>query len=165
MSMTCTVRQVGEAEITALLADPGHIGDFLYGDDERQGDDTDLDKAWHGIHFMLTGSAWAGDAPLCYLVVGGQDIGDEDVGYGPARLLRPSEVEQFDAALAAISLDDFCQRYNPSAMLEQDVYPAIWDRTPPKDDPLGYLAEHFAVLKAVVRDSVAHHRGLLIWLT
>src|SRR5262245_51191373 len=30
-----------------------------------------LDKAWHGIHYLLTGTAWEGVLPLDFLVRGG----------------------------------------------------------------------------------------------
>jgi hypothetical protein len=29
---------------------------------EGEGDVVDLDKTWHGIHYLLTGTAWEGDA-------------------------------------------------------------------------------------------------------
>ena len=164
MSMICTLRQIDAAEIDDLLSHPQHIGDVLDGDEAAQGAETDLDKAWHGIHFLLTGSAWEGDEPLCYLITGGQPVGDEDVGYGPARVLRPEEVAQFDAALAAISLDDFCQRFDPTTMMAQHIYPEIWDRDPREDDTLGYLAEYFDMLKTFVRDSAETRKGLLVWL-
>src|SRR6187401_1556372 len=32
--------------------------------EEGEGQSTDLDKAWHGIHYLLTGTAWEGPAPL-----------------------------------------------------------------------------------------------------
>ena len=35
----------------------------------------DLDKAWHGIHFLLT-EGEEGTAPLDFLIEGGDDIGD-----------------------------------------------------------------------------------------
>ena len=165
MSMICSLRQAGETEIDRLLAHPEEIVDFLEDDAVEQDGEIDLDKAWHGIHFLLTGSAWEGDAPLGYLVAGGEEIGDEDVGYGPARALRPAEVAGFDAALAAISLDDFRQRFDPKVMMEQQIYPEIWDRTPDDDDTLGYLAEYFEVLKAFVRTSTENNKGLVIWLS
>jgi hypothetical protein len=105
--MICTLRQIDAAEIDNLLAHPEHVGAVLDGVEAGQGGEIDLDKAWHGIHFLLTGSAWEGDEPLGYLIAAGQPVGDEDVGYGPARVLRPKEVAQLDAALAAISLDNF----------------------------------------------------------
>jgi hypothetical protein len=165
MSMICSLRQAAETDIDRLLAHPEQIVDFLDEDAAGQGGEIDLDKAWHGIHFLLTGSVWEGDAPLGYLVAGGEDIGDEDVGYGPARALRPGEVAKFDAALAAISLDDFRQRFDPKAMMEQQIYPEIWDRHPDDDDTLGYLAEYFEVLKAFVRTSTENNKGLIIWLS
>ncbi|MHC5077311.1 MAG: DUF1877 family protein, partial [Planctomycetota bacterium] len=32
----------------------------------------DLDKAWHGIHYLLTQTDYEGESPLNFLVVGGQ---------------------------------------------------------------------------------------------
>lgn len=164
MSMICNLRQVDVAEIDDLLSHPEHIGDVLDSDKAGPGGELDLDKAWHGIHFLLTGSAWEGDEPLCYLIAGGQEVGDEDVGYGPARVLRPKEVAQFDAALAAISLDDFRRRFDPTAMMAQQIYPEIWDRDPREDDTLGYLAEYFDMLKTIVRNSAQMQKGLIVWL-
>ena len=48
----------------------------------------DLDKAWHGIHFLLTGSAWETTPGAGESVLGGDPVGP-DRGYGPARLLDP----------------------------------------------------------------------------
>jgi hypothetical protein len=33
--------------------------------------DSDLGKAWHGIHYLLSGSAWGGDWPASFLLLGG----------------------------------------------------------------------------------------------
>src|SRR5574339_1168659 len=34
----------------------------------------DLDKAWQPLHFLLTGTAWEGEEPACYLVRGGEEL-------------------------------------------------------------------------------------------
>jgi hypothetical protein len=55
----------------------------LSGDDEDIEDphaDLDVDKAWHGIHYLLTGTAWEGDPPLDFIVKGGSQVGDVDDG-------------------------------------------------------------------------------------
>ena len=52
----------------------------------------DLDKAWHGLQFLFTNTAWEGDEPACFLVKGGREIGDEEVGYSMPRLLDPPQV-------------------------------------------------------------------------
>jgi hypothetical protein len=54
----------------------------------------DLEGAWHGLHFLFTGTAWEGDEPACYLVRGGDAVGDEDSDE-PPRLLRPELVRGF----------------------------------------------------------------------
>jgi hypothetical protein len=36
----------------------------------------DLDKAWQPLHFLLTGTAWEGDEPGCYLVRGGEELAE-----------------------------------------------------------------------------------------
>jgi hypothetical protein len=34
-----------------------------------------LEKAWHGLHFLLTGSAGESGVPLGFLLEGGQEVG------------------------------------------------------------------------------------------
>ena len=60
---------------------------------DGEGIETDLDKAWHGIHYLLTGTAWAGAEPLNFIVCGGTEVGDIDVGYGPARVFSSNDVK------------------------------------------------------------------------
>jgi hypothetical protein len=62
---------------------PPEIQPLQFAEFERN--EANLDKAWHGIHFLLTGTNWAGDPPLNFLVAGGAQVGDIDTGYGPAR--------------------------------------------------------------------------------
>jgi hypothetical protein len=61
-----------------------------------------IDKSWHGIHFLLTGSAWGGKPPLSNAVLGGKEFG-QDLGYGPARYLTPDQVKEVAAALDEIT--------------------------------------------------------------
>jgi len=55
----------------------------------------------HGIHFLLTGTAWEGDFPLAFIVRGGREVGD--VGYGPARIFTSDEVQAIANALRPIT--------------------------------------------------------------
>src|SRR6185503_14516377 len=126
MSMICCLREADESQIDQLLSTPESIVALL----EEDVDEVDLDKAWHGIHFLLTGTAWDGGEPLCYLVSGGEEVGDVDVGYGPARVLRPHQVAQWAAALTAIPADELRRRFDPQAMLKEKIYPEIWDHDP-----------------------------------
>ena len=75
----------------------------------------DLEGAWHGLHFLFTGTAWEGNEPACYLVQGGEDLGDDDFDV-PLRLLRPEHVRDFNRVLGDLSEDELRRRYDPKRM-------------------------------------------------
>ena len=54
--------------------------------------EVDLDKAWHGIHYLLTGSVASNKTLASKVIMGGENIGP-DRGYGPAQLLKAAEVK------------------------------------------------------------------------
>jgi len=136
---------------------------LVLGEDEVQ--NTDLDKAWHGIHYLLTGTAYQGEGPISYLLTGGEDVGDVDVGYGPARALSPAEVHEFQQALAPVTPEDLRARFNPAEMKTMNIYPDIWDRDPAEDDSLGYCLDYFKVLRNFVDETAFRKQALLIYLT
>ncbi len=49
---------------------------------DGEGLDTDLDKSWHGLHYLFTQTVWEGEPPLNFIVCGGNPVGNIDVGYG-----------------------------------------------------------------------------------
>jgi len=184
---------VDDDEIERLLAEPKYIYEFLYGKQaavrpgfitrligrkvdeseeskapewvkEAERVEADLDKAWHGIHYLLTGTDWEGEEPWCYLVKGGEEIGDIDVGYGPARGVRQEQVRQFLEALDGINPENLRKRFDAEKMMELDIYPTIWDRDPQEDDTLGYLIEYFHILRSFVHRAVEREKGLIIYL-
>jgi hypothetical protein len=59
-----------------------------------EGEELQLDKAWHGLHFLFTGEAEGGEEPGCYLLEGGEEIGEDDAA---ASLLSPEQVRAFAA--------------------------------------------------------------------
>lgn len=133
--------------------------------EEGEGVLTDLDKAWHGIHFLFTGTAWEGEPPLNFLVVGGREVGREEVGYGPARTLTSSETRELATALARMDAADLRARFAPAEMMRLEIYPEIWDRDPSEDDTLGYLMEYLAQLRGAVQTASDRRLGLLITIT
>ena len=128
-------------------------------------DELDIDKAWHGLHFLFTGEAWAGEPPLGFILAGGTEIGDEDVGYGPARAFTSAEVGEIAAAFDTLTRDELARRFDPARMMELEIYPEIWDRDPTDDDTLEYLLEYFDLLKEFVSRGAASGRGMLVYLS
>lgn len=86
-----------------------------------------LEKAWHGIHFILTGSADAVDSPLAFLLAGGEPIGKTTLDTDPPRTFWPEQVAALDAALALITEAEFTRRFDPPQMMNAEIYPDIWD--------------------------------------
>jgi len=132
---------------------------------EDEGEILDLDKSWHGIHYLLTGTAWEGESPLNFLVTGGREVGDEEVGQGPARTYTAAETREVAGALAALSDAELRARFAPGDMMRLEIYPEIWDRDPAEDDTLGYLMEYLGLLRTAVATVVERRHGLLVTIT
>jgi hypothetical protein len=130
-----------------------------------EGESCDLDKAWHGLHFLLTGGADGDGTPLSFLVSGGTALAELDHSYGPPRLLSSADVRRIHAALARLSDDDLRARFDGARMDELDVYPTIWTRPVEEDDALGWLMDNVAPLRALVERAVAARCGLLVELS
>jgi hypothetical protein len=77
----------------------------------------DLDKAWHGIHYLLTGTAWEGEYPHNFLVNGGTEVGDIEVGYSTARVLTAAETREVLDAMNKVSDEDLKARFDPHDMI------------------------------------------------
>ena len=133
--------------------------------EEGEGVGTDLDKAWHGIHYLLTGTAWKGTPPLNFLVAGGREVGKLDVGYGPARVFTAAETRAVRDALDKCDDDGLRSRFNAAEMMKEGIYPEIWDRSPEEDDTLGYLLEYLRILRGVLSEAVDRGHGLVVYLT
>lgn len=158
MSMISVWRLAADEQIAELAREPEHLEEVL-GED---GPDIDLDCAWHGIHFLLAGSARGTAGPRGY-ILGGRLLGDPRLppctGYASARALSSEEVALFDDLLQCISTEEFRHRFNAEALIAADVYPGIWERAQTgEEDVLAYLARHFVELKQFV--SAAHRDGM-----
>jgi hypothetical protein len=169
MGMIIVFRLARRERLSSLLASPEQVTDFLRdtgGEDAGLSEDRlDLDKAWHGLHFLLTGTDWGGTPPLNFIVAGGETIGDVDVGYGPARAFTPEQLAEISRALDALGSDALRQRFDPVRMLELDIYPGIWDRDPADDDTLGYVLDYFEMLKPFLRKGAERGLGLIVYMT
>jgi hypothetical protein len=87
-----------------------------------------LDKAWHGVHYLLCGKREPVPGPLGSVVLGGTDIGEDDLGYGPARYFPPAEVDDVAAELRGAGLEDeVAARYEPARMTTLEIYPGGWE--------------------------------------
>src|SRR5712692_2955534 len=128
MEMIGNLRPASDAEIAQLLASPSDVTRFLYGAGADGRERVVLNKAWHAIHFVLTGSRLGGDEPLNFLVAEGTPVGEVDVGYGPARVLRSQQVRALATALAALEPEDVAARVDLRQFDAELIYPGNWQR-------------------------------------
>ncbi len=156
MSMIGNFLQLTPGELQALIDDPVLVETFIYPDDEDHENCIDVDKAWQGIHFLLTGDPWAGDAPLGDVVLGGTEFG-EDVGYGPARYITADDVKAVAVALTEITPAQLAAGYDSTGLQKNDVYPGIWDEL----DAVEYLSSYYEVLRNYYLDAAANGNAML----
>lgn len=134
MSMIGNFLQLTPAELDMLIANPADVESFIYPEEDENENCIDIDKAWHGIHFMLTGTQYDGTPPLSNVIFSGATIGD-DVGYGPACYLIATEVAEVAEALRSLPSHEFANRYDAAALTANEIYPQTWG----DDEDLEYI--------------------------
>jgi len=168
MSMIGNYSAIKPETLASFLADPSLIDKYLYPEDGTTPGEfyMDIDKAWHGIHFLLNGDTWDGEPPLLHVVLGGELMG-EDVGYGPARVLTVEQVAQVSAALQTITRDEFSVRYNSAELSKNEIYPDIWDDAveEDEDDNSEYLTHYFEQVKHFFAKSAENGWAALTYLS
>lgn len=123
------------------------------------GDPLDLGPAWHGIHFLLNGSAWNGSPPLFDAVLGGTAVGDP-TSYEPIRFVSPPEVKAVSEALP--EPDRLKTRFTHQGMKQAEIYPeSWWDRG---DVLTSELLPAYARLRDLFRSSAEQDQAVLITL-
>lgn len=126
-------------------------------------DDTvlDLDKAWHGLHYLLTGSPYDNHGPLGQAIMGGREVG-EDLGYGPARILSPEQVREIAGALGSLGAESLSSKYDPAAMERAKIYPSIWIREGPEG--LRFLLNYLPALQAFYKKAAESGSAVILVL-
>ena len=184
MSMMLEMWRLSAEDVAKLHAEPELTSDYFLGPEEGEDSDEEepagegeddgcaarrpppgfgaraplyLGKAWHALHYLLTGSAWEGEGPLRFLASGGTELGDELV-YGPARIWSVDEVRAIAAALADLPTEVLLGRVDPAAMTAAEIYPAIWDRD---EDFAAFIGPAYEELRAFMREAAARGEGMV----
>jgi len=153
-----------EADVKNFIADPETIMDFLYPADDSQFPSArhlSIEKSWQVIHFLLTGDPWNGEEPLCNAVLGGTEIGDVDVGYGPARFLTPVQVKAVSAALSNVSPESLWSHFDLQAIRNLEVYPHGWEGN---DEEREVTQHYFSELKIFFEEAAKRNETIVIYL-
>ncbi|MEO6302778.1 MAG: YfbM family protein [Bacteroidia bacterium] len=156
--------RVTRTELDDYLKDSTLLENRIYNDETEDKNLVDIEKAWAGIIFLLTGKDFeeAEDHPLMQIFFSGQLIDEEqDLGYGPAQYLTPEQVAKLNEQISGITIADLKQKFDPEKMTEADVYPSIWDEG---DDAFDYLAEYFKVMQQVYNDATNNKEAIITFI-
>ena len=155
MGMYCEVIALPESELRRWIA-----GRSWQTPTNRACCSVNLEKSWHGLHYLLCGSVWEGDGPLAFLLAENEPVSESDPDSVPVRILSVDRVRQVDAALSELSDDALWSHFNPEAMTEQGVYPPIWDEQ--ESDLRQEYLYYFHELKALVARAATQGDSLAI---
>jgi hypothetical protein len=119
-----------------------------------------LHKAWHAIHFLLTGSAEEAPLPEGYLLDGGHLLGkpDPDEMEAQPRLLSPEAVQIFAEVVRPINEQELRRRFDHAAMLDADVYSI----GPHEDDEFEFVAQFLGELRTFVTEAAEAGHGAVV---
>ena len=164
MSMIFNFLRVTAAELDDYLNDSSLLEERIYNDEDEEGDpnQVDIDKAWAGIIFLLTGESFEHSThPLLKAFFSGQEIDQEqDLGYGPGQYLTPDQVKEMNGQISEITIDELSSKYDPKKLSEAEVYPNVWE----KDDMLSYLTEYFETVQEVYAEAAAKDEAIITFL-
>jgi Domain of unknown function (DUF1877) len=157
-------------EVTALLWNrEGFIGNYL-----------ELNKAWGGLHFLLTGKGledtYSVTSPLEWVTLGNHSVGGEDdSNFGNlvpdtwmgVRYLLPDEVRQVSEVLSKVSYEHLAVNYAPQVMDEKDVYPSdselkMWQRD--GDRGLSWILPYFSNVVSFYQQAASEGKVMLMYM-
>ncbi len=129
----------------------------------------DIDKAWGGILYLLTGKAFASGSPedevdsLNRIFFSAQFFDEDmDVGYGPAHYLTPEQVAGIHRKIASLTEADLKARYDTEAMNEEEeLYPSLeWN-----EEDFEYLYSYFQALQSFFATAASRGEAMITFLS
>jgi Domain of unknown function (DUF1877) len=119
-----------------------------------------LDKAWHGVHYVLSGTVEVSTSLQSRAVLGGTEIGEDFSGYGPARFFTPAQVAELAVVLEDPQVErEAAGRYNPRRMTELQIYPFGWGA-----DGREWILDCFRQLRSFYAEAATNGRAIVTCL-
>lgn len=147
MGLRCTFHEI-DSDFAAHMAAGGR-------DDRKSGASLCIDKAWSGIHFLLTGEGEASSdnpSPEHFILNGTlmEDVSEH------AAIHTADQVAAFSALLSQSSDDDLLRRRDSERMEELGVYSSTGESW-----YVDYLRDYLVQLRQFITDASARGSGML----
>lgn len=124
---------------------------------------TEIDKAWDGVNFLLTGSIIGdSDHHLGKVLFSMQYIDEsQDLGYGPACYVSVAQVKELSREISQITPEELRKKYDPKKMAELELYPGGWE----ENDMPDYLVENFKIVQNVYSSAANNDQAIITFLS
>lgn len=152
-------------ELEPLIANPNKLDDFLC---ENANSERSLyiNIFWHLIHFLLTGDAWNGDEVLRNLVLGGEKLSENEVGFGESvRYLLPNQVKATYEAVKNVTSNQLWSRFDRKVVTDAYIYPIGYWSESSEESAKECVLDYFEKLKEFFKITVEHEQAMLIWFS
>ena len=167
MSMIGKFLQISADDLEAFIQQPESVLSYLHPEDGGFPDCCSVDKAWHGLHFLLGGEPGFllgrepgdGERAAAKAVLGGTEIGG-DFGYGPTRYLTVAEVKEVADAISQIGREELARRFDAQAMAKAGIYSFDLE-----DTDLEHFTRYYEELKRYYEDAAKNGKAMLLFLT
>lgn len=116
----------------------------------------DLDKTWHALHFLLSGTAGEGSDPSQFLLSGTQIAETSD----HCRFHPHAAVISFSRVLDAVDDTELVGRLDRRRMRELDIYPGHWGEDEAFDRR--FLLQHLTPLRAFIARHASEGHAVLV---
>jgi hypothetical protein len=154
-----TFQRVTTAELSDAIADPRAAFEAFdrHAEGEAGGRLFHLDRAWHGVQFLLDNAGVDLDAVFYANVF---DLGDD----GPmGSYLRPGEVAAAAEELASVPPSTLAAHFDPEALHEAGVQPGTW-LDGGAAGGADWLLDHYDGLGDFLRAAAKDGDGVLFWV-
>jgi hypothetical protein len=164
MGMIMYLLRISKQELESYIDKP----DLFLGNRVDDAYSMDIDKAWGGILYLLTGKAFASGSTedeidsLNRIFFSAQFFDEDmDVGYGPAHYLTPEQVAGINLKIASLTEAELKAHYDPEAMnKEKKLYPSLdWN-----EKIFDYLYFHFQALQSFFATAASRGEAIVTYL-
>lgn len=164
MSMIGYILRATPAELEEYMNDSTLLENKMAEEELDEDKLVDIDKAWDGIIYLLTGEGFAtSEHPLRNVIFSGQLVHEEqEMGYGPAHYNTPEQVVELSTLLDKIDAADLRTRYNPADMEEKDVYPSVWEDD---EEIVTYLLDNFESVRAIYAEAALNGEAVIMFVS
>ena len=153
--------RVSQQELTRFLENSQSFENKIYDENNFEQDwYFDIDKAWDGIQYILTGKGIAESTKpniLSRAFFSHQILDEEqDLGFGPAQYLTAEQVAETNLEIQKIEIQDI----DGADMNLKNIYPGFWD----KDEATEFLKDSFKEFKAFYNKATQNNEAILTFL-